>query len=306
MAIVVIGTTFVDVKGFPSNVYIPAGRNAGNVEFVHGGVGRNVAEDIANIELKPVYVSMTDETAIGHEVLVRLEEHNVNTDYIAVSPDGLGMWLAVFNEKGDVVASISKRPGMEPLTELIENKSDEIFEKCDSIVIELDLEGNLVDKVFAAAAKYNKNVYALVSNITIASERRDYISKTSCFICNAQEAEILFLSDFSGLGHEEMLEKLKLNMHNAGIKTMVVTLGGDGCIYAEEGGESGYLPARKVNVRDTTGAGDAFCAGVSAALTYGKRLSEAVETGTRLASATVSSRESVCPHFQPSEFGINI
>ena len=52
--IVIVGTTFVDIKGFPYNKYIPAGRNAGEVEFVHGGVGRNVAEDIANMELRPL------------------------------------------------------------------------------------------------------------------------------------------------------------------------------------------------------------------------------------------------------------
>ena len=43
MAIVVVGAVFVDVKGFPEDQYIPTGRNAGKVEIVHGGVGRNVA-----------------------------------------------------------------------------------------------------------------------------------------------------------------------------------------------------------------------------------------------------------------------
>jgi pseudouridine kinase len=48
MGIVVIGAVFVDVKGYPEANFIPTGRNAGRVERVHGGVGRNVAEDIAN------------------------------------------------------------------------------------------------------------------------------------------------------------------------------------------------------------------------------------------------------------------
>ena len=46
MGIVVIGAVFVDVKGYPEANFIPTGRNAGRVEHVHGGVGRNVAEDI--------------------------------------------------------------------------------------------------------------------------------------------------------------------------------------------------------------------------------------------------------------------
>ena len=64
MAIVVVGNVFVDVKGFPDNKYIPAGRNAGSVEFVHGGVGRNVVEDIANVELRPRFVSMVDDNPL--------------------------------------------------------------------------------------------------------------------------------------------------------------------------------------------------------------------------------------------------
>ena len=48
MGIVVIGTTFVDVKGHPFGDFIPQGRNAGRVVETHGGVARNIAEDIAN------------------------------------------------------------------------------------------------------------------------------------------------------------------------------------------------------------------------------------------------------------------
>lgn len=53
MGIVVLGAVFVDIKGYPANVYIPGGRNAGRVEIVHGGVSRNLVEDIANVELRP-------------------------------------------------------------------------------------------------------------------------------------------------------------------------------------------------------------------------------------------------------------
>ena len=82
MAIVVVGNVFVDIKGFPDDLYIPTGRNAGRVEIVHGGVGRNVVEDIANVELRPIFVSMVDDSAEGESVLRKLKNHKVNTDYI--------------------------------------------------------------------------------------------------------------------------------------------------------------------------------------------------------------------------------
>ena len=65
MGIVVIGAVFVDIKGYPLSTYIPGGRNAGRIEQVHGGVSRNVAEDIANVELRPTFVGLVDDTGIG-------------------------------------------------------------------------------------------------------------------------------------------------------------------------------------------------------------------------------------------------
>jgi len=92
---------------------------------------------------------------------------------------------------------------------------------------------------------------------------------------------------------------------SANLPAMVVTLGGNGSIFADLKGNSGYCPARKVHVKDTTGAGDAFCAGIAIGLTYGKTLAEAAEIGTQLAASVIISSENVCPRFRPEEFGLN-
>ena len=306
MAIVVVGNVFVDIKGFPDDLYIPTGRHAGRVEIVHGGVGRNVVEDIANVELRPVFVSMVDDTAEGESVLRKLKNHKVNTDYVAVTPDGMGMWLAVFNQYGDVAGSISKRPNMEPMRRLLEEKGDEIFRDADSIVLEIDLDKDIVKQVFKYAEKYGKKVYAVVANMGIASQRRDFLQSIDCFVCNALEAGILFVSDFSEMGPEELCEALSERVISARIPSMVVTMGSRGAVYADMDGGKGICPAEKVKVRDTTGAGDAFCAGVAIGLTYGKSMSEAVEIGTRLAASVITVSENVCPRFLPRELGLDI
>ena len=51
MSIVVIGAVFVDIKGYPLSTYIPCGRNVGRVEEVHGGVSRNIVEDLSLIHI---------------------------------------------------------------------------------------------------------------------------------------------------------------------------------------------------------------------------------------------------------------
>ena len=139
MGIVVLGAVFVDIKGYPLSAYIPGGRNAGRIEQVHGGVSRNVVEDIANVELRPTFVSLVDDTGMGQDVINKLENHKVNTKYIQRVPDGMGTWLAIFDNDGDVHAAISKRPDTTPLTGLLKEKGDEIFADCDAIALELDL-----------------------------------------------------------------------------------------------------------------------------------------------------------------------
>ena len=71
-------------------------------------------------------------------------------------------------------------------------------------------------------------------------------------------------------------------------------------------GGRGFCPAKNVSVRDTTGAGDAFCAGVAVGLTYGKSMAQAVEIGTRLAASVITVSENVCPRFLPQELGLDI
>ena len=289
--IIVLGAVFVDIKGFPDDIYIADGRNAGHVEYIHGGVSRNVVEDIANLELRPTFLGIVDETALGQAVVDKLERHKVNTGYMRVVPGGMGTWLAVFDHNGDLSGSISQRPNLMPILSILEEQGDEIIQNCDSVVAEIDMD---------------KKLYGVVSNMNIAVGRRDLLQKFDCLICNQLEAGIFFSDDYSEKTPEEMVDILAERLQVSNVPAMVVTMGGQGAVYAEADGEKGICPAKKVQVKDTTGAGDAFCAGVSAGLTYGRTLAQAVEIGTRLAASVITSSENVCPRFRPEEFGISL
>ena len=304
MGIVVIGACFVDIKGYPLSQYIPAGRNRGRVLQVHGGVSRNVVEDIANLDLSPTFVGLVDETGIGQDVVDRLRQHGVNTDYVIRSTDGLGMWLAVFDNNGEVVASISKRPDLSPISHTISVHGDKIISKADSVVVEIDMEEEQLKAIFRLAEKYNKKVYAVVSNMSIALERRYWLKKTDCIVCNFMESAQLFSEEFIDMEPEELAKVLPEKVKLAEINRMVVTMGDKGAVYVDADGTSGTIPAVSVNVIDTTGAGDAFFAGVAIGLTYGKSLAESAMIGTRLAASVITTDENVCPSFKPSEFGI--
>ena len=133
MSVVVVGSTFVDIKGYPFGTYIPAGRNAGRIVEVHGGVTRNIAEDIANVGVPSTYVSVVDESGLSADVIARLQSRGCDTSYIRRTTDGLGTWLAIFDETGDVVASISRRPDLTPIESILDECGDQIFADADGI-----------------------------------------------------------------------------------------------------------------------------------------------------------------------------
>lgn len=304
MSIVVIGSTFMDIKGYPLSQFISAGRNVGRVVTVHGGVCRNIAEDIANVELRPTFVSVVDQSGLGQDVIDKLKRHKVDTRYIRKVENGLGTWLAIFDNAGDVVASISKRPDLSGILTILQEDGDAIFEKADSIAVEIDMDGPILREVFRLARQYQKKVYAVVSNISIAVERRDLIMRTACFVCNQQEAGIFFSDDYDRFTPEDMQRMLAQRVPSAHIEKMVVTMGGQGAVWADIEGNSGICPPISVDVLDTTGAGDSFFAGVALGLTYGKTLAQACDIGARLAASVIVTKENVCPRFRPAEFGI--
>lgn len=278
----------------------------GRVVQVHGGVARNVVEDIANVELRPTFVSVVDDTGLSDDVVRNLIRHKVDIRYVARSSEGLGTWLAVFDNDGDVIASISRRPDLSAIEEVLEKDGDEIFRGADSIVVEFDIEVPILKKVLELAEKHGKEVYTVISNMSIAMKRRDLLRKTAALVCNVQEAGMLFTEDYTDMLPEEMEQSLADRIRTSGIPRIIVTMGARGAVYADASGQTGVCPAMKVDVVDTTGAGDAFFAGAAIGLTYGKTVGEACVIGTRLAASVIASRENVCPRFRPEEFGIAI
>ena len=116
----------------------------------------------------------------------------------------------------------------------------------------------------------------------------------------------MFSEEYEGTDPEKMSDILFSKITQARIPSMVVTMGGSGAVYASLDGVHGYCPAPKTDVRDTTGAGDAFFSGVAIGLTYGKTMAEACGIGTRLANSVIVTDENVCPRFLPAEFGLDV
>lgn len=290
----VIGFVFVDIKGFAGGNYNPRGRNLGQVRFIHGGVSRNVAENIANTGMPVSFASLTEDSALGNDVKKRLWARGCDTTYMReVQQGGIGTWMVILDETGDVAGQISSPPDTAALERLVEEQGDDMVRSCDSIILELDTSEKLDEMVLALAEKYHKPVYTVVGNMSITLARPDFVAALDCFVCNEIEAGRLFECDLTETGPDDMLALLSSRIGEVGCRSMVITMGSRGAVYYEQdkrtGGVVNAIPTEPV---DTTGAGDAFLSGTVMGLSRGLPLSRAVEAGTALAHATILTDES--------------
>lgn len=294
--VTVIGTIFIDCKGFAANVYRAAGRNLGQIQFVHGGVGRNVAENLASLQLNTTFVSTLDSTGMGREVSIRLQKSGINTNYLQErTHGGMGMWLAILDEKGNLAGSISQMPNLDYLDELLIAQADSIIRNSDHIVLELDLNETISRRIVETAARYNKPVYGIPGNLDVILKHPDLLHSLDCFICNDHEAGRLLNEPLEDASPERLIELLKHFVDSCSMRSMVITLGEKGSVfYDSASGSSGYQPVFPVELKDSSGAGDAFFSGTIMGLIRRLSLRDAVICGTKVAGWTIESAESTC------------
>ena len=295
---VVVGVTFVDIKGFPKGKYNPQGRNLGSVKVVHGGVSRNVVENFANVGMPVSFVSMLEDSAFGRDVARKLTNAGADLRYtFTVEDNGIGMWLVILDETGNLAGSISRMPDTSLLEDYISRCGDEIISGAENVVLEIDLNERIASEVLRLSEKYRKKVYAIVGNMSVILAHPEFLQHTDCFICNEIEAGRLFDSEVvPAFSPEQMLEYLPTAAKAAGIHSMVVTMGVHGAVYYDgETEDVGICPIYPAQVVDTSGAGDAFFSGTVMGLTRKLPLREAVCYGAKLASLTIAGEENACP-----------
>lgn len=293
----VVGTAFVDIKGFSLGKYDPIGRNVGKIEYFHGGVARNVAENMANIGLPVSFLSMADNNSTGDDVVKRLVGAGVDTRYILrCESSGNGVWLAIMNESGDLAGSISQTPDFDMFEKHIDKVGKEAISQCGSVVLEIDLNPQIAKKTLDMAKSAGIPVYAVVGNLSVVLAHPEYLSMTDCFICNEIEAGKLIGCDLVNADLETILKAAQKCSETYKIPSVMITAGSSGSVYYDgKTGACGIQGIVDAEVIDTCGAGDAFFSGAVAALIQGYTVGEAAKYGAVLASKTIAWTENSCP-----------
>lgn len=284
----VIGTVFVDIKGYAHYSFNPAGRNIGSVEIFYGGVGNNVARNLAYLGLDVNFISSVDSSATGKDIVCKLHEDSIRTEYLLSYDHGMGIWHAIFDNHGNLAASISQQLDFKPLYNLLVERIDEIIEKSEAIVLELDLSPEIASFVACKTKKANIPLYVLISNLSVFKSRPALLNSLSCFVCNNIEAKEIVGNSLSNSDYAKTIAQ------KYSIGQVHITCGEKGSYaYSLNENETIFQPPQDVQVVDVSGAGDAFFSGVVYALLNNFDLSGSAYIGSKIAANVIENKGTV-------------
>jgi pseudouridine kinase len=141
-----------------------------------------------------------------------------------------------------------------PLSHIIKHQS--LIEKSDMIVIDAALPEPIIDHILNIAQK--SRIYVDPVSTNKAKSIKGKLSKFDTLKCNALEAS--YLSDIE-INDRLSLELASLELIKQGLSNIFITLGKDG-VYYQNKETKGYLPSYAYTIKNATGAGDAFMAGI--------------------------------------------
>jgi ribokinase len=247
-----------------------------------GGSAANTAVGLARLGCKVGFIGKVGCDREGDLLLKDFCKEGVNTDSVVRAAQG---------ESGSVLGFVDKKGARALYIDSGVNDTigfDDISVKYASQARFLHLTSFVGEKSFQTQKKL---LSALPQNVKISFDpgalyaRKGFaslepiIKKTYILMPNAIELELLTGETDYCKGADLMIGK--------GAKIVAVKLGSAGC-YVTDGRERHKIKPFKVKVVDTTGAGDAFCAGFLYGLVNAKRLDECGKLGNFVASRCIT------------------
>ncbi len=279
--ILVIGSTNTDMTAFCGKMPAPGETVLGN-DFVMGPGGKGANQAVAAKRLggDVRFVCKVGEDIFGENTIRHFKEEGLDTSGVMFSGKPSGVALITVDESAEnciVVASGANNDYTEEDIRSIRGFIDE----SDILLMQLEIP---VPAVVEAARIGHEAGKMVVLNPAPAIDLPEEIFKhISLFIPNENELE-----KYSGVKvfDAPSAAKAAKALMDKGVGDIIVTMGSKGSLICQ-GDDASFVPARKVEAVDTTGAGDCYCGALCVALSEGLGLKAAAEFATKAAALSV-------------------
>lgn len=288
--ILVFGSSVVDIFGFCGNRYKQSDSIPGTVKISFGGVSRNIAENMARVGVDVKFISILGDDEIGRSMLSHSKEVGYDmSESMIIKDRATPTYMAILNEEGEMVSAVADMSVIEAMTEEFIYSKKEMFQGAEYTFLDADDPKTLE---YILTTFYGKTKFILDPiSCSKAYGVRHLLKYFHTIKPNRLEAEVMV--GFK-IENEEDLKRAGKNLLDLGIENVFISLDEDGIFYMNKE-TSGRVKAKNVTVRNVTGAGDSFVAGLGYGYSHGLSLIESLKFAITMSTITISHKETIHP-----------
>lgn len=281
--IAVIGGANIDIKAKVNAPNRLGTSNPGIVTTTAGGVGRNIAHNLARLGASVALISVVGNDVHGDAVLAETQAAGVDVGRVVRSDVSTGSYVALLDHDGELITALNDMRCADLLTPDVILNQEAVIAAARLVVADCNLPQDSLNLLAGMAGhklviepvsvpKSRKLIEALkVGPVYLASPNFDQIEQ----MAGTRDIENAFRF-----------------MHGKGLTNVVIHAGPEGA-FVSDGSDIEHVEAQPPQrIVDVTGAGDSAVAGLVFGLLNGKPLAEAAALGQRLAGLVIASASS--------------
>ena len=254
----------------------------GSFKMFSGGKGANQAVATARLGGTVSFVAKVGNDIFGKQILEQYDKERIDTRFIFSDLNlPTGVALITVDQKGENCISVASGANAQLMPTDI-NKVSELFNMSEILLLQLEIPIETV--TYAARLAFDKGVKVILNPAPVASLPDELFRCLYAIIPNKIEAEAL-----SGIVIKDRSSARKAAeiIAGKGVGIVIITLGDEGAL-VKEGNCYYEIAANKVEVIDTTAAGDTFCGALCVALSEGQSIEDAATFASCAAGISVS------------------
>ena len=289
--VLVVGSAVLEISGKTGDRLQAGTRQYGHIHASVSGVARNIAENLARLDIETVLLAAIADDDIGQHLVTHSTLAGIDCSHVLRVNGARAATSMLLYESEENCTRVDDLSIADALDSDYLLEHEWLFERAALVVIDATLSAEALDTLFELAARHHVRVCADPTSPLMADRMTRFIANLYLIVPNASETAALCSLDQPATERDSAIGTAQ-QLVNMGANIAVVTLGEQGLAYADSSG-GGYIRAIHTEVVDTSGAGDAFSGAVIFGILNAVPIDEAMRLGVTAASLTLESEDTV-------------
>ena len=286
--ICVIGGSNIDIEGYPNGELLLGDSNPGIVKTSLGGVGRNIAENLARLGIETKFLSVVGNDGHGKRVLDHAKAIGLDMEDALIADAPTSTYLSVLDATRDMHVGIAHMDILQRLDTAYIQAHAAIINNARFCIVDT----NLPEILAYLVTQYEVPFVLDTVSASKAVKAKHLLGHFHTIKPNKLEAEVL-----SGIAiqTEKDLQKVGRYFMDQGVQQSFITMGAKGVYYKTRDAE-GIITSEPVEMVSATGAGDAFAAGLVYSLCKQKETEDTVQFAMGASLMAIHSEDTINPN----------